>query len=157
MWSWGIPGNSGNWDSTTNWTGLLGGESYPGQSGFLPDNVTIGANISIGNSAYVVTFNVSNAIVGSLEIDGGIGAANSTTLELQGNNILTIQGGITFVLNEASAVIDGSGTLNIQGGPVSATGLGPSPGTFMVGTDTKGGIVDLAGTGSISGSSSCSP
>ena len=116
--------------------------------------MTIGANISIGNSAYVVTFNVLSATIGSLEIDGGIGGANSTTLELISGNTLTIQGGVTFVLNEASAVIDGSGTLNLQGGLVSATGLGPSPGTFMAGTATKGGILDLAGFGSISGSSS---
>ncbi len=151
--TWSVPGNSGNWDTTSNWSGLAGGESYPGQSG-LPDDVTIGANISIGNSAYTVAFNVLNATIGSLEIDGGIGAANSTTLELQAGNTLTIGGGITFVLNEASAVIDGSGTLNLQGGLVSATGLGPSPGTFMAGTDTTGGILDLGGFGSIPGSSS---
>ncbi len=155
--SWSVPGTSGNWDSTTttNWTGLAVGESYPGQAGF-PDAVTIGTNISLGNSAYTVTFNVLNATVGSLEIDGGIGAANSTTLELQDNNTLTILagGGVTFVLNELSAIIDGSGTINLLGGNVSTTGLGPAPGTFMAGTDKTGGILDLAGTGSITGSSS---
>jgi hypothetical protein len=153
--SWSTPGNSGNWDTTSNWSGLLGGESYPGQSGFLPDAVTIGANISLGNSAYTVTFNVLSATIGSLEIDGGIGASNSTTLEMHAGNTLTILGGgITFVLNEASAVIDGSGTLNLVGGLVNATGLGPNPGTFMAGTGTTGGILDLAGTGSIPGSAS---
>jgi hypothetical protein len=155
--SWSVPGTSGNWDSTTttNWTGLAVGESYPGQAGF-PDAVTIGTNISLGNSAYTVTFNVLNATVGSLEIDGGIGAANSATLELQDNNTLTILagGGVTFVLNESSAIIDGSGTINLLGGNVSTTGLGPAPGTFMAGTDKTGGILDLAGTGSITGSSS---
>jgi hypothetical protein len=148
--SWSTPGNSGNWDTTSNWSGLLGGESYPGQSGFLPDAVTIGANISLGNSAYTVTFNVLSATIGSLEIDGGIGASNSTTLEMHAGNTLTILGGgITFVLNEASAVIDGSGTLNLVGGLVNATGLGPNPGTFMAGTGTTGGILDLPGSASI--------
>jgi Hint domain len=152
--TWSVPGNSGNWDTTTNWSGLPFFENYPGQSG-LPDAVTIGANISLGNSAYTVTFNVLSATIGSLEIDGGIGASNSTTLEMQAGNTLTISGGgITFVLNEASAVIDGSGTLNLQGGLVNATGLGAGPGTFMAGTGTTGGILDVAGTGSIPGSSS---
>ena len=153
--TWSVPGNSGNWDDTSNWSGLVGGESYPGESGFLPDDVTIGANLSLGNSAYTVTFNVLSATIDALEIDGGIGASNSTTLELQAGNTLTILGGgITFVLNEASAVIDGSGTIDLVGGLVNATGLGPNPGTFMAGTGTTGGILDLAGTGSIPGSAS---
>ena len=122
-----------------------------------PDRFGCGRGDDRGNildSAYVVTFDVPNATVGSLEIDGGIGTRNSTTLELQGNNALTILGGVTFVLNETSAIIDGSGTINLLGGLVSTTGLGTGPGTFMAGTDTAGGILDLAGTGSISSSSS---
>ena len=120
--SWSVPGTSGNWNSTTNWKGLPGRESYPGQKALRADKVTIGANTSLGNSAYTVSFNVPEATVGSLEIDGGIGAANSTTLELQGDDILNILGGVTFVLNEANAVIDGSGTLNLLGGLVTTTG-----------------------------------
>jgi Hint domain len=58
------------------------------------------------------------------------------------------------VLNEANAVIDGSGTINLLGGLVNATGLGPVKGTFMAGTDSAGGVLDLAGNVSISGSSS---
>jgi hypothetical protein len=119
----------------------------------LADMVTIGTNISLGNSAYTVTFNVPSATIGSLEIDEGIDASNSTTQDLQGDNVLTIQGSLTFVLNEASAVIDGSGTLNILGGLVGTTGLGPGPGPFILGTDTTGGILDLAGNSSISSSS----
>ena len=164
--NWTTPGISGNWDDAANWTGLLG-IFYPGQLfqllpsfPFLKDKVTIGANTSLGNSAYIVTFNVAAATVGSLEIDGGIGAANSTTLELQGGDVLTIRGGVTFVLNEASAVIDGSGTINLQGGligtqvnPAFPGGI-PAKGLFMAGTDTTGGTFDLAGAGSIPGSSS---
>jgi hypothetical protein len=88
--SWSVPGISGDWNSTANWTGLPGRESYPGQKALRADHVTIGANTSLGNSAYVVTFNVPEATIGSLEVDGGIGAANSTTLELQGDGILNI-------------------------------------------------------------------
>jgi hypothetical protein len=152
--SWSDPGTSGFWDSTANWTGLPPRESYPGQKALRADKVTIGANTSLGNSAYIVTFNVPEATIGSLEVDGGLGAANSTTLELQGGDILNILGGITFVLNEANAVIDGSGTINLLGGLVSATTLGPAKGTFMAGTDSAGGILDLSGNVSISGSSS---
>jgi hypothetical protein len=152
--SWSVPGISGDWNSTANWTGLLGRESYPGQKALRADKVTIGANTSLGNSAYIVSFNVPEATIGSLEVDGGIGAANSTTLQLQGGDILNILGGVTFVLNEANAVIDGSGTINLLGGLVSATTLGPAKGTFMAGTDSVGGTLDLSGNVSISGSSS---
>ena len=163
--SWSDPGTSGNWVDPANWTGLLG-LFYPGElfllSPLFTDNVTIEANTSLGNSAYTVFFNVPSTTIGSLEIDGGIGAANSTTLELQGGNTLTIQGGdVTFVLNEASAVIDGSGTIDLEGGlidtlvsPNFPIGGTPAKGVFMAGTDTTGGILDLAGTGSILGTSS---
>jgi hypothetical protein len=160
---WSNPGISGDWGDAANWTGLLG-IFYPGElfavSPLFTDNVTIEANPRLGSSAYIVTFNVPSTTIGSLEIDGGIGAANSTTLELQGGDVLTIEGGVTFVVNEASAVIDGSGTINLQGGlidtqvnPAFPGGI-PAKGIFMAGTDTTGGILDLAGTGSISGSSS---
>ena len=39
--SWTNPGNSGNWSSTPNWTGLLGG-NYPGQ--VVADAATLGAS-----------------------------------------------------------------------------------------------------------------
>ena len=129
--NWTTPGISGNWGDAANWTGLLG-IFYPGQLfqllpsfPFLKDNVTIGANTSLGSSSYIVTFNVPSVTISSLEIDGGIGASNSTTLELQGGNVLTIQGGVTFVLNEASAVIDGSGTIDLQGGLIGTPGQPP--------------------------------
>ena len=65
---WTDPGTSDNWSSATNWTGLVG-ESYPGQFAAVADIVTIGAS----NSAYVVTFNVPTATIGSLAIEGGNG------------------------------------------------------------------------------------
>ena len=165
--NWTSPGISGNWDDAADWTGLLG-IFYPGQLfqllpsfPFLKDNVTIGANASLGSSGYIVTFNVPSVTISSLEIDGGIGAANSTTLELQGGNVLTIQGGgVTFVLNEASAVIDGSGTIDLEGGLIGTLVSPKFPGgilakgLFMAGTDTTGGILELAGTGSVPSSSS---
>ena len=64
------------------------------------------------------------------------------------------------MLNEASAVIDGSGTIDLEGGLISTQASTRFPGgilakgLFMAGTDTTGGILDLAGTGSIPGSSS---
>jgi hypothetical protein len=73
--SWSVPGSSGNWDSTTNWTGLIG-ESFPGQDGAAGDCVTIGAS----NSTYVVTFDVSSATISSLTIEGGNGGSQVTTL-----------------------------------------------------------------------------
>jgi hypothetical protein len=153
--SWSVPGTSGKWDSTTKWTGLPVGESYPGQAGPFADAVTIGANII--DSPYTVTFNVPSASIGSLEIEGGIGARNATTLELEGGNTLTIQGGLTLLLNETSAGIDGSGTIVLSGGQIgtavspSFPGVTPASGTITAGTDKTGGILDLAGTGSISG------
>ena len=150
--TWSTPGISGNWDDA-NWAGLPLTESYPGENALLADRVTIGASTS-----FVVTFNVLSASIDSLEIDGGAGPQNSTTLELQGDNTLTIEGSLTFLLDESDAVIDGSGTINLQGGQVGTqvspdfTGVTPTPGTVMAGTDTTGGILDLTGAGSISGS-----
>ena len=60
--SWTDPGTSGDWSGTLHWSGLTGGESYPGQFPVATDLVTIGGT----NGAYVVTFDVSHATISSL-------------------------------------------------------------------------------------------
>ena len=86
--SWSVPGTSDNWNITTNWTGLPVGESYPGQS--IADDVTIGGS-GIAISAYVVTFDVTSATVGSITIEGGFFDKNLTTLRMTAGNTLNIQ------------------------------------------------------------------
>ena len=90
--TWRDPGTSGDWSSTTNWTGLTGGALYPGQSPIAGDLVTIGGT----NSAYVVTFDVPSATISSLTIDGGNGPNHLTTLRMTAGNVLNIQGGVTL-------------------------------------------------------------
>ena len=65
----------------------------------------IGANTSLGSSSYIVTFNVPSVTISSLEIDGGIagGEFHHPGAAARGN-VLTIQGVVTFVANEAEAL-----------------------------------------------------
>ena len=144
--SWSNPGTSGNWDSTTNWTGLVG-ETYPGQFAATADIVTVGAT----NSAYVVTFNVASATISSLTIQGGNGASQVTTLRMTAGDTLTIQGGVTLQKKGSPAAIDGAGTISVSGG-ITATGGTSSEGMVTAGTGTTGGVLDLTGIGFVSGS-----
>jgi hypothetical protein len=66
--SWSDPGTSGVWSDTLNWSGLTGGESYPGQLPAASDLVTISGTKSV----YVVTFDVPSATISSLTIEGGM-------------------------------------------------------------------------------------
>jgi hypothetical protein len=141
--SWSVPGISANWNGATNWTGLLVGTSYPGQTA-VGDIVTIGAS----NTTYVVTFNVPTATISSLTIEGGNGANHFTTLRMTAGSTLDIQGGITLLKTDSPAAIDGAGTISVSGG---ITALGPtgSEGTITAGTDTTGGVLELTGAGFI--------
>ena len=92
MWTGPIAGRprvSGS--ISANWTGLVG-ESYPGQFAASADIVTIGAS----NSAYVVTFDVPEASLSSLTIEGGNGTPHETILRMMAGNTLIIQGGVTL-------------------------------------------------------------
>jgi hypothetical protein len=142
--SWSNPGTSGNWDSTTNWTGLVG-ETYPGQFAATGDMVTIEAS----NSAYVVTFNVMSATISSLSIQGGNGASQVTTLRMTSGDTLNIQGGVTLLKKGSPAAIDGAGTISVSGG-ITATGGTPTEGTITAGTATTGGVLELTGIGFVS-------
>ena len=143
--SWTDPGTSDVWSSATNWTGLVG-ESYPGQFAASGDIVTIAAS----NSAYVVTFDVSNATISSLTIEGGNGASQVTTLRMTAGDTLNIQGGVTLLKKGSPAAIDGAGTISVSAG-ITATGGTSNDGMITAGTGTTGGVLDLTGTGSISG------
>ena len=141
--SWRVPGTSGNWNSATNWTGLVG-ESFPGQVGSAGDIVTIGGT----NGAYIVTFNVLSATIGSFTIEGGNGASQVTTLRMTAGDTLNIQGGVTLLKKGSPAAIDGAGTISAGGG-ITAVGSTGSEGTITAGTDTTGGVLVLTGTGFI--------
>jgi hypothetical protein len=136
--SWSDPGTSGNWNSATNWTGLVGA-SYPGQ--VTADVVTIGSS----NSAFVVTFNVPTATLSSLTVEGGNGGSQVTTLRMTAGDRLTILGGVTLLKKGSPAAIDGAGIISV-GGAISFAG-GPTEGTITAGTDTTGGVLALTGTG----------
>ena len=140
--SWGNPGTSSGWSTTANWTGLVGGELYPGQS--PGDTVTIGGT----NGAYVVTFDVSTATISSLSIEGGNGANHVTTLRMMGGT-LNITGGATFLKKDSPAALDGAGTISVGSGGITATGPVGSEGAITAGTATTGGVLDLTGTGFI--------
>jgi hypothetical protein len=140
---WTDPGTSGNWDDTTSWTGLPVNENYPGQSAANGDLVTIGGS----NSAYIVTFNVLSATIGSLEIDGGNGANHQTILQMTAGDTLNIVGGVTLLKKDSNGEIDGAGTISATG-QIVATGSTAVEGTVTAGTDTTGGVLDLTGTGS---------
>ena len=142
---WTNPGTAGNWGDTTSWTGLPVNEDYPGQSALSGDLVTIGSS----NSAYIVTFNVLSATIGSLEIDGGSGANHQTILQMTTGDTLNIQGGVTLLKKDSNAEIDGAGTISLTG-QVVATGSNPVDGRVTAGTATTGGVLDLTGTGSVS-------
>ena len=141
--SWRVPGTSGNWNSATNWTGLVG-ESFPGQVGSAGDIVTIGGT----NGAYIVTFDVLSATIGSFTIEGGNGASQVTTLRMTAGDTLNIQGGVTLLKKGSPAAIDGAGTISATGG-ITAAGGTPNEGTITAGTGTTGGVLDLTGTGFI--------
>ena len=141
---WTDPGTTGDWSSTTNWTGLVGA-SYPGQIAATGDIVTIGAS----NSAYVVTFNVPSATISSLTIEGGNGTPHETILRMTAGDTLIIQGGVTLFKKDSNAAIDGAGTISVSGG-ITALGGTPTEGFITAGTDTTGGVLDLTGTGFIS-------
>jgi len=138
---WSDPGTSGNWDSATNWTGLAGGTSYPGQ--VVADTVTIGSS----NGAFVVTFDVLSATLNSLTVEGGNGGSHETILRMTAGDTLNILGGVTLLKKDSPAAIDGAGTISV-GGAISFAGT-PTEGTITAGTDTTGGVLDLTGTGFI--------
>ena len=105
--------------------------------------VTIGGS----NNAYVVTFNVPSASLGSLTIEGGNGTPHPTILRMTAGDTLDIQGGVTLFKKDSNANIDGAGTISV-GSEMSVTGsTTPSEGTVTAGTDTTGGVLDLTGTG----------
>jgi hypothetical protein len=138
--SWSVPGTSDNWDSMAAWTGLPGGETYPGQVAANADDVTLGAAGSAAD--YVVTLNVANPKIGSLTVTGRTAAtAATTTMQMTANKPLTITGTIT--LSNADSIIDGAGTISV-GGAIGGTG------TISAGTASTGGTLDLTGAGSLS-------
>ena len=142
---WTDPGTSGNWSSTSNWTGLLAGASYPGQTP-VGDLVTIGAS----NSAFVVTFNVPSATISSLTVEGGNGTNHATILRMTAGSSLNIQGGVTLLKKDSNATIDGAGTISVSGGITALGGTTPTEGIITAGTDTTGGVLELTGSGFVS-------
>ena len=88
--NWSDPGTSGNWSSSTNWTGLVGGKSYPGQ--LVADTVTIGAS----NGAYVVTFDVRVRPLVPSPSREGTARTHETILRMTAGDTLNILGGVTL-------------------------------------------------------------
>ena len=118
--SWSKPGTSGDWDASTNWTGLPPGASYPGQIAISSDLVTLDGS----NGPYTVTFNVPDATIGDLTVVGGNGKNSATTLQMTAGNTLTIIGGVTLETKVSTANIDGAGTISVSG-PVATRGALP--------------------------------
>ena len=110
--------SGGNCDTTTSWTGLTGGETFPGQS--IADAVTLSNKNN--NSQYTLTLQCGDCEHRQPGHGGwhwGEQSGDPLKMTAGVGNTLIDSGGIT--LNNAQAQINGAGTISV-GGQISGIG-----------------------------------
>jgi filamentous hemagglutinin family protein len=145
---WDGGGSDGLWNTATNWL-----------TNIVP---TVGSTVTIGGSAYTVSFNVASLSLAALTIE------NTSSLSIASGALTvtgtTTLGGTLAISGTGSATLSGplsggtSGQVNISGGSLavngtsSLQGLNLTGGTLMVnsgrlsvlGSLTQSGIIDIA-------------